>query len=197
MISSRSSSPRSQLRRARQVQGFFGAAAGAFAGAATGADASYIQAVAQREREEIRRRQQIYRDDQPAPTLAGRTVVVVDDGLATGTTMRAALRSIRMAGPAAIVVAVPVASVEGLALVAPEADEVVCLASPVPFEAVGCHYVDLVCFITGLKPVEVSVRGVEGMDGLARGVARVGAKARLDDALGHPRDDRVELTHSS
>jgi putative phosphoribosyl transferase len=110
--------------------------------AATGADASYIQAVAQREREEIRRRQQIYRDDQPAPTLAGRTVVVVDDGLATGTTMRAALRSIRLAGPAAIVVAVPVASAEGLALVAPEADEVVCLALPVPFEAVGRHYLD-------------------------------------------------------
>ncbi|MGE5863462.1 MAG: phosphoribosyltransferase [Rhizobacter sp.] len=109
---------------------------------ATGADASYIQAVAARERQEILRRQQVYRDDRPAPDLAGRTVVVVDDGLATGTTMRAALRSIRLAGPAAIVVAVPVASADGLALVQPEADEVVCLASPTPFEAVGRHYVD-------------------------------------------------------
>lgn len=109
---------------------------------ATGADDRYIDAVAQRELAEIRRRREVYRDDQPAPDLAGRTAVVVDDGLATGTKMRAALRAIRRGRPASIVMAVPVAAPDSLASMKGEADRLVCLRQPQPFQAVGCHYDD-------------------------------------------------------
>lgn len=108
----------------------------------TGADASYIEAVTRRELDEIGRRQQVYREGGPAPEVKDRTVVVVDDGLATGTTMRAALRAIRLHHPASIVLAVPVAAAESLASIRDEADTVVCLAQPDPFEAVGRHYDD-------------------------------------------------------
>ena len=87
---------------------------------------------------ELYRRRAAYRGDRPPPELAGRTVVLVDDGLATGATMRAALAAVRRAGPAAVVVAVPVAA-PGIGL---DADAVVALLTPRPFGAVGHWYGD-------------------------------------------------------
>nr|WP_239523764.1 phosphoribosyltransferase family protein [Geodermatophilus normandii] len=89
---------------------------------------------------ELRRRQWAYRGDRPPPVLAGRTVVLADDGLATGSTMRAALAAVRSAGPAAVVVAVPVGVPDVCAAL--DADEVVCPLTPEPFGAVGRHYDD-------------------------------------------------------
>ncbi|MGY1607446.1 phosphoribosyltransferase [Geodermatophilus sp. SYSU D00700] len=89
---------------------------------------------------ELHRRRSAYRGDRPPPVLTGRTVVLVDDGLATGATMRAALAAVRGAGAAAVVVAVPVGPPALCAEL--EADEVVCLVTPQPFGAVGRWYDD-------------------------------------------------------
>ncbi len=97
-------------------------------------------AVYRAELAELHRRRSAYRGDRPPPVVAGRTVVLVDDGLATGATMRAALAAVRRSGPAAVVVAVPVGSVGAGAGLA--ADEVVCLVTPQPFGAVGRWYAD-------------------------------------------------------
>ncbi|MDN3296604.1 phosphoribosyltransferase family protein [Streptomyces ficellus] len=96
------------------------------------------------EREELRRREQLYRGGRPMPELGGRTVLVVDDGLATGVTARAALRAVRAADPppARVVLAVPVASVEATTALRGEADEIVYVYQPRPFESVGQWYVD-------------------------------------------------------
>jgi putative phosphoribosyl transferase len=107
-----------------------------------GADADYIQDEAERQLQLIRHRRQTYRPGQPAIVLRGRTVIVVDDGLATGSTMIAALRAVRSQEPAHLVCAVPVAARDSLAHVAEYADEVVCLATPRPFNAVGLYYRD-------------------------------------------------------
>jgi predicted phosphoribosyltransferase len=96
--------------------------------------------VVERERAELRRREQSYRQGRPAPGLRGRTVIVVDDGLATGSTARAALRALRAQDPGHLVLAVPVGSTEGVALMRSEADEVVCLYEPAAFMAVGQWY---------------------------------------------------------
>lgn len=106
-----------------------------------GADAAYLRDEGDRQLRQIRERRRRYGGRGRLP-LAGRTVIVVDDGLATGATMLAALRLARAAGPARLVCAVPVASPEGLASVKALADEVVCLAAPTPFQAVGLHYRD-------------------------------------------------------
>ncbi|WP_030612390.1 phosphoribosyltransferase [Streptomyces sclerotialus] len=95
-----------------------------------------------RERTELHRREHLYRGGRPPPELAGRTVVLVDDGLATGMTARAALRNLRRHGPAAVVLAVPVASPTTAAALAEEADEVLCLSKPPDFRAVGEWYED-------------------------------------------------------
>lgn len=92
--------------------------------------------------EEIRRRLQVYRGDRPPPDLGGRSAIVVDDGIATGSTMIAALRSTRRMGPAVLVAAVPVAPPEGVDNLRREADDVVCLATPMMFYAVGQFYED-------------------------------------------------------
>lgn len=92
--------------------------------------------------EEIRRRLHAYRGDRPPPELAGRSAIVVDDGIATGSTMIAALRSTRRMGPAVLVAAVPVAPADGEDHLRKEADEVICLATPVMFYAVGQFYDD-------------------------------------------------------
>jgi predicted phosphoribosyltransferase len=91
---------------------------------------------------EARRCEQRLRGRRPAPHLAGRTVILVDDGLATGATMRAAIGSVRQAGPARLVVAVPVAAQPTCEALRAEADELICLLAPHPFFAVGVHYAD-------------------------------------------------------
>ena len=101
-----------------------------------------IDAVAEAEGRELRRRERDYRGDRPAPDVRGRTVILVDDGLATGSTMRAAVEALRRLGPARIVVAVPVGAPETCAEFQGEADEAVCAREPEPFYAVGLWYED-------------------------------------------------------
>jgi putative phosphoribosyl transferase len=98
--------------------------------------------VAAREEQERLRREREYRGDRPAPDVRGRTVIMVDDGLATGSTMRAAVAALRKLQPAKIVVAVPVAVRSTCEELAEEVDEVVCARTPEPFYAVGEWYAD-------------------------------------------------------
>jgi len=98
--------------------------------------------VAARERQELERRERAYRNGRPPPEVAGRTVILVDDGLATGSTMRAAVEALHRLQPARIVVAVPVGSAETCMGLRAEADEVVCARTPEPFHAVGLWYED-------------------------------------------------------
>jgi predicted phosphoribosyltransferase len=98
--------------------------------------------VAAREEQERLRREREYRGDRPAPDVRGRTVILVDDGLATGSTMRAAVAAMRKLQPAKIVVAVPVAVRSTCEELAEEVDEVVCARTPEPFYAVGEWYAD-------------------------------------------------------
>ncbi|WP_156689952.1 phosphoribosyltransferase [Mycobacterium sp. Marseille-P9652] len=101
-----------------------------------------IAEVIQRERTELGRRERAYRGDRPSPDLRGKTVILVDDGIATGASMLAAVRAVRAAGPAAIVVAVPVGPPSTCRELAREADEVVCATMPREFDAVGQLYAD-------------------------------------------------------
>jgi predicted phosphoribosyltransferase len=98
--------------------------------------------VVERERRELRRREERYRQGRPPPELRGRTVIVVDDGLATGVTARAALRAVRRQAPERVLLAVPVGSPATVDLMRAEADDVVCLLRPVEFAAVGEWYED-------------------------------------------------------
>jgi putative phosphoribosyl transferase len=101
-----------------------------------------VEAVADREGAELARREQAYRADRPAIDVAGRTVVVVDDGVATGSTMRAAVAALRAQQAGRIVVAVPVGARETCEELAAEADELVCPNMPASFHAVGQWYDD-------------------------------------------------------
>jgi putative phosphoribosyl transferase len=101
-----------------------------------------IERVVEQESRELVRREQAYRGDRPWPDLADRYVILVDDGLATGATMRAAVEAVRAQEPAHIIVAVPVAPVDTIALLREQVDEVVCLAEPEPFQAIGLWYTD-------------------------------------------------------
>lgn len=94
------------------------------------------------ERAEIRRRMRAFRGEQPFPSLQGKTVILVDDGIATGFTVRAALASIKQQNPSRVVLAVPVAPAEVEDAFVSEADAFVCLAHPEPFFAVGQFYRD-------------------------------------------------------
>lgn len=99
-----------------------------------------IEAVAERELRELQRRDRAYRGDRPQPVIAEQTVIVVDDGVATGATMRAAIAVLRSQHPAAIVVAVPVAPVETYETLRDEVERVVCLATPSPFYSISLWY---------------------------------------------------------
>jgi putative phosphoribosyl transferase len=99
-----------------------------------------IDAVARWELEELARRERLYRGDRPPPDVRGRTAILIDDGLATGATMLAAVRALRQQHPARIVVAVPIASRDTCELLRDEVDDVICAATPDPFYAVGLWY---------------------------------------------------------
>jgi predicted phosphoribosyltransferase len=99
-----------------------------------------IEAVAAGEQQELARRERLYRGDRPAPEVRGRTVIVVDDGLATGATMLAAIKALRAQKPARIVVAVPTGAPETCQQLKAEADDVICAITPEPFHAVGLWY---------------------------------------------------------
>jgi predicted phosphoribosyltransferase len=101
-----------------------------------------VELVATMEGREVERREQLYRGGRPAPDLHGRAVLLVDDGLATGATMRAAIRAARRQGASRVIVAVPVAAREACAELRAEADDLVCSATPEPFVAVGLWYED-------------------------------------------------------
>ncbi len=101
-----------------------------------------IDEVTRQEEQELVRRERAYRGERPFPEVRGRTVILVDDGLATGATMRAAVAALKQLQPAAIVVAVPVAPPDAAAKLRQEVDDFVCLATPENFYAVGQWYVD-------------------------------------------------------
>jgi len=101
-----------------------------------------VERVARRELEEVERREAAYRGGRPPVETAGKRVILVDDGLATGATMRAAVAAVRATGPARIVVAVPIAAASTCEELAREVDEIVCLRTPEPFYAVGLWYED-------------------------------------------------------
>jgi predicted phosphoribosyltransferase len=101
-----------------------------------------IEAVAAQETREVERRERTYRGDRPPVDPAGRVVVLVDDGLATGATMRAAVRALRNKGAKRLIVAVPTAAPQTCDEFRSEVDEIVCAMTPEPFEAVGLWYED-------------------------------------------------------
>lgn len=104
--------------------------------------AGAIDRVAETEQRELERRERLYRDHRPFPNLADQVVILVDDGLATGSSMRAAVKALRQQRPAKIVVAVPAAAPETCDEFKDEVDEIVCATTPDPFYAVGLWYED-------------------------------------------------------
>lgn len=107
-----------------------------------GIPASVIEEVTEQERRELERRERLYRGVRPPIAIEGRTVILVDDGIATGATMRAAVAALRRLKPARIIVAAPTAAPQACELLAKEADEVVCDIMPDPFYSVGLWYDD-------------------------------------------------------
>lgn len=110
--------------------------------AALGVDQTTLEAIARRERQELERREAVYRGGLPAHDVTGRTVILIDDGLATGASMFAAVVALRRRSPGRIIVAVPVAPSDTVQALAEEVDEIVCLSSPRPFKGVGAWYAD-------------------------------------------------------
>jgi predicted phosphoribosyltransferase len=109
---------------------------------ALGIPASMIDATTAEEREELARRERLYRGDRPFPDVHGRTVLLVDDGLATGASMHAAIAALRPQQPARIVVAVPTAAPDICDELRAEVDDLVCALTPQPFHSVGLWYDD-------------------------------------------------------
>jgi len=103
---------------------------------------SEIDAMAKEELREIDRRTKLYLKDRPRAPIAGRSAIVVDDGIATGTTIRAVIKALRLKGPKSIVLAVPVAPRDAVEALRKEVDDVVCLESPEAFFAIGLYYRD-------------------------------------------------------
>ncbi|HEV8650278.1 MAG TPA: erythromycin esterase family protein [Actinomycetes bacterium] len=133
-----------------------------------------VQQVAEQEGRELLRREQAYREGRPAPDVAGQTVIVVDDGLATGASMRAAIHALRQLRPARIVVAVPAAPESTCRELAALVDEVVCATTPSPFYAVGASYWDftqttdeevrdLLRAASAARPAAAGTRGATGV----------------------------------
>jgi putative phosphoribosyl transferase len=104
--------------------------------------ADAIERVTALEQRELARREKLYRDGRPAPDVRDHTVILIDDGLATGSTMRAAVEALRAEGARKIVVAVPIAPVDTCEAMRKEVDEIVCAVTPEPFRAVGIWYAD-------------------------------------------------------
>ncbi len=101
-----------------------------------------IESVTKNQGEELKRREQVYRSDRPRLDVRGLTVILVDDGLATGATMRAAVHALRKQKPASIIVAVPAAAPEACEELGDEADDIICAITPDPFFSVGSWYED-------------------------------------------------------
>ncbi len=110
--------------------------------AMTGTTQAYVDREAKEELQEITRRRSIYLHNRAPVPVGGKTAIVVDDGIATGTTVRAALQSLRARKPARLVLAIPVAPPRVVAALRPEVDDLVCLSQPAYFYAVGVHYAD-------------------------------------------------------
>jgi len=106
-----------------------------------GIEEQTVDAVSRREEKEIERRELLYRMGRPPLDVHGKTVILVDDGLATGSTMLAAIAALRLSRPARVVVAVPAAARETCSKISREVDDIVCAAMPEPFHAVGNWYV--------------------------------------------------------
>lgn len=102
----------------------------------------YIDEAAKRELEEIERRRKLYLKDHPHCEIEGHSVIVVDDGVATGTTVRAVLKALRCKKPKSILLAVPVAPIEAVEALRGEVDTIICLSTPAPFCGIGLHYAD-------------------------------------------------------
>lgn len=107
-----------------------------------GPSSDYLEAEKNRQLIEIERRRERYLGGRPAVPIDGRTAIIVDDGIATGSTVKVALKALRRSRAARIILAVPVAPQSTMGALREEADEVVCLSMPEPFHAVGLHYVD-------------------------------------------------------
>jgi len=103
---------------------------------------SAIDRVIERERAELQRRERDYRGNRPPPDCAGKTVILVDDGLATGASMHAAVQAVHALGPAAVVIAVPTAAASTCSRLRPFVDDIVCVITPEPFYAVSAWYDD-------------------------------------------------------
>jgi len=107
-----------------------------------GISSSAIERIAREEEEELERRERAYRDDRPPSDFTNKAVILIDDGLATGSTMRAAAQAVRARRPARVVIAVPVGAPQTCAELAAVADEVICVRMPEPFSAVGQWYLN-------------------------------------------------------
>jgi putative phosphoribosyl transferase len=105
-------------------------------------DEATVEEITRAEQRELERREQLYRGDRPAPEVRGRTVILVDDGLATGQAMLAAIKALKLQRPQRLVVAVPTAAAETCDDLRAEADDVICATTPEPFRAVGPWYED-------------------------------------------------------
>jgi putative phosphoribosyl transferase len=107
-----------------------------------GVQRDYIKAESERQKHEIERRLKLYRQNEPYPSLKGLNVIIVDDGIATGSTMKAALASVKNRGASTVTVAVPVGPPSTIKELKKQADKVVCLYTPEYFSAIGQFYVD-------------------------------------------------------
>jgi putative phosphoribosyl transferase len=107
-----------------------------------GIPSNIVDMVTAREQQELQRRERLYRGESPPPVIKDRTVIIVDDGLATGSSMKAAVAALRQQQPSRLIIAVPTAPVETCAELRKVADEIVCPMTPEPFYAVGGSYVD-------------------------------------------------------